>query len=40
MGLEPKIATRGDAVLGRVYQQDPAPGTALPRGSRVTITII
>lgn len=40
LGLEPKIATRGDAVLGRVYQQDPAPGTALPRGSRVTITII
>lgn len=40
LGLEPKVSTRGDTVLGRVYQQDPPPGTQLPRGSRVTITII
>jgi beta-lactam-binding protein with PASTA domain len=40
LGLEPKVATRGDAVLGRVYQQEPAAGTQLPRGSRVTLTII
>lgn len=40
LGLDPKVSTRGDTVLGRVYQQDPAAGTQLPRGSRVTITII
>lgn len=40
LGLEPRINTNGDTVLGRVYQQDPAPGTQLPRGSKVTITII
>ena len=40
LGLEPRVNTNGDTVLGRVYQQDPAPGTQLPRGSKVTITII
>lgn len=40
LGLEPRVTSNGDTVLGRVYQQDPAPGTQLPRGSKVTITII
>lgn len=40
LGLKPKVAAGGTTVLGRVYRQDPAAGTEIPRGSTVTITII
>lgn len=40
LGLKPKVSSGGSTVLGRVYRQDPAAGTEIPRGSTVTITII
>ena len=38
-----RVAVRNQlplVVVGRVYSQDPAPGTVIPRGSTVTITLV
>ena len=40
LGLKPKVVAGAATPLNRVYSQDPAPGTEIPKGSTVTIRII
>lgn len=40
LGLVPRVVEAAATPLKRVYSQDPAPGTSVPRGSTVTIRII
>lgn len=40
LGLVPRVLKGAATPLNRVYSQDPAPGTEIPRGSTVTIRII
>lgn len=40
LGLKPKVVAGAATPLNRVYSQDPAPGTEIPKGSVVTIRII
>ena len=40
VGLVPRVLKGAATPLNRVYSQDPAPGTEIPKGSTVTIRII
>ena len=40
LGLKAKVVAGAATPLNRVYSQDPAPGTEIPKGSTVTIRII
>ena len=40
LGLVPHVLKGAATPLNRVYSQDPAPGTEIPKGSTVTIRII
>ena len=40
LGLKPKVVAGAATPLNRVYSQEPAPGTEIPKGSTVTIRII
>ncbi len=40
LGLVPKVIAGAATPLNRVYSQDPAPGTEVPKGSTVVIRII
>ena len=40
LGLKPRVVAGAATPLNRVYSQDPAPGTEIPKGSTVTIRII
>ncbi len=40
LGLVPKVISAGFTPLNRVFSQDPAPGTEIPKGSVVTIRIV
>lgn len=40
LGLVPRVLKGAATPLNRVYSQDPAPGTEIPKGSTVTIRII
>lgn len=40
LGLRAKVVQGAATPLDRVYSQDPAPGTSIPKGSTVTIRVI
>ena len=40
LGLQARVVEGAATPLDRVYSQDPAPGTSVPRGSTVTIRVI
>ena len=40
LGLVPRVLKGAATPLNRVYSQDPAPGTEIPKGTTVTIRVI
>jgi beta-lactam-binding protein with PASTA domain len=41
LGLKPVVQNRLPVVvISRVYSQDPGPGSVVPRGTTITITLV